>query len=50
MWNSRPLPPFMEKSILDLHFDYLNPSIGWPNQIFEIDSNPGKGFQLNIFV
>ena len=24
MWNSRPPPPLMEKTILNLHFDYLN--------------------------
>ena len=23
MWNSRPSPPFMEKTILNFHFDYL---------------------------
>ena len=27
MWNSRDPPPFMEKSILDFNFDYLNPSL-----------------------
>ena len=27
MWNSRPPPPFMEKTILNFHFDYLNPSL-----------------------
>ena len=28
MWNSRPRPPpFMEKTILNFHFDYLNPSL-----------------------
>ena len=26
MWNSRP-PPFMAKTILNFHFDYLNPSL-----------------------
>ena len=26
MWNSRP-PPFMENSILNFHFDYLNISL-----------------------
>ena len=26
MWNSRP-PPFMEKTILNFHFDYWNPSL-----------------------
>ena len=26
MWNSRP-PPFMEKTILNFHFDYLTPSL-----------------------
>ena len=25
MWNSRP-PPFTAKTILNFHFDYLNPS------------------------
>ena len=28
MWNSRP-PPFMEKTILNFHFDYLHPSLIW---------------------
>ena len=27
MWNSRSPPPFMEKTILNFHFDYLNPSL-----------------------
>ena len=27
MWNSRPPPPFMEKTLLNFHFDYLNPSL-----------------------
>ena len=27
MWNSRLPPPFMEKTILNFHFDYLNPSL-----------------------
>ena len=26
MWNSRP-PPFMEKAILNFHFDYLTPRL-----------------------
>ena len=29
MWNSRP-PPFMAKTILNFHFDYLNPSLSSP--------------------
>ena len=29
MWNSRPPPPFMEKSILNFHFDHLHPSLTW---------------------
>ena len=31
MWNSRP-PPFMEKTILNFHFDYLTTRlslVGW---------------------
>ena len=28
MWNSSP-PPFMEKTILNFHFDYLNPRLRW---------------------
>ena len=31
MWHSRPPrgpPPFMAKTILNFHFDYLNPSLG----------------------
>ena len=27
MWNARPLPPFMEKSILNFHFDYWKISL-----------------------
>ena len=29
MWNSRPPLPFMEKNILNFHFDYLHPSLIW---------------------
>ena len=33
MWNSRP-PPFMEKSILNFHFDYLTTSLrGDPSEL-----------------
>ena len=28
MWNSRP-PPFMEKTILNFHFDFLNIPLTW---------------------
>ena len=27
MWNSRPPPPFMAKTLLNFHFDYLKPSL-----------------------
>ena len=27
MWHSRPPLPFMAKTILNFHFDYLNPSL-----------------------
>ena len=27
MWNSKPPPPFMAKTILNFHFDYLTPSL-----------------------
>ena len=27
MWYSRPPPPFMAYTILNFHFDYLNPSL-----------------------
>ena len=33
MWNSRPTPPFIEKSILNFHFDYLTPSLKFTNSI-----------------
>ena len=30
MWNSRPPPPLMAKTILNFHFDFLNLSLIQP--------------------
>ena len=39
MWNSRPPPPFMEKNILNFHFDYWNPSLNPKEEGHDNDHN-----------
>ena len=44
MWHSRP-PPFMEKTILNFHFDYLTPSLIMVEveHLFPEEVQPGGG-------